>query len=39
MFAATDFTGLVSGRGTDKSSLFALFYGELEAAPMIQSAL
>jgi hypothetical protein len=39
MFAANDFTGLVLGRDTDKSSLFAVFYGELEAASMIRSAL
>ena len=33
----TDYVGLVSGKNTDKSKLFELFYGELEAAPMIQS--
>ena len=36
MVPATDYTGLVSGRRTDKSSLFEVFYGELQAAPMIQ---
>ena len=31
----TDYCGLVSGRETDKSELFDLFYGELGTAPMI----
>jgi flavin reductase (DIM6/NTAB) family NADH-FMN oxidoreductase RutF len=35
MVAATDYCGLVSGKKTDKSKLFELFYGELESAPMI----
>jgi flavin reductase (DIM6/NTAB) family NADH-FMN oxidoreductase RutF len=35
MVEATDYTGLVSGRRVDKSGLFAVFYGELKAAPMI----
>ena len=30
-----DFCGLVSGRKTDKSGVFTVFYGELETAPMI----
>ena len=33
----TDYVGLVSGKNTDKSKLFELFYGELESAPMIES--
>lgn len=33
----TDYTGLVSGRKIDKSELFEVFYGELQAAPMIAS--
>jgi flavin reductase (DIM6/NTAB) family NADH-FMN oxidoreductase RutF len=33
----TDYVGLVSGKNTDKSKLFDLFYGELKHAPMIQS--
>ena len=33
--AETDYTGLVSGRKIDKSALFEVFYGELDAAPMI----
>jgi flavin reductase (DIM6/NTAB) family NADH-FMN oxidoreductase RutF len=36
MVAVTDYTGLVSGKRTDKSDLFEVFYGELQAAPMIQ---
>jgi flavin reductase (DIM6/NTAB) family NADH-FMN oxidoreductase RutF len=36
MVAVTDYTGLVSGKRTDKSDLFGVFYGELQAAPMIQ---
>ena len=35
MVAITDYTGLVSGKGTDKSDLFEVFYGELQQAPMI----
>ena len=35
MVAVTDYTGLVSGKRMDKSGLFDLFYGELQAAPMI----
>ena len=37
LMAETDYVGLVSGRNTDKSQLFELFYGELEYAPMIQA--
>lgn len=37
MVEVTDCTGLVSGRRTDKSGLFDIFYGELDAAPMINS--
>jgi flavin reductase (DIM6/NTAB) family NADH-FMN oxidoreductase RutF len=35
LIARTDYCGLVSGRETDKSDLFDLFYGELGTAPMI----
>lgn len=35
MAEQTDYCGIVSGRETDKSSLFDLFYGDLETAPMI----
>jgi flavin reductase (DIM6/NTAB) family NADH-FMN oxidoreductase RutF len=36
LVAPTDYCGLVSGRETDKSELFELFYGELGNAPMIK---
>ena len=36
MIEITDYTGLVSGKRVDKSTLFDVFYGELKAAPMIQ---
>ena len=36
MVEVTDYTGLVSGKHVDKSKLFKLFYGSLNAAPMIQ---
>ena len=36
MVSITDYTGLVSGKRTDKSGLFKVFYGELKAAPMIE---
>jgi flavin reductase (DIM6/NTAB) family NADH-FMN oxidoreductase RutF len=32
----TDYCGFVSGRNTDKSTIFELFYGELKTAPMIK---
>ncbi len=32
----TDFCGIRSGRDTDKSQLFDIFYGELDTAPMIR---
>ncbi|MCU0571596.1 MAG: flavin reductase family protein [Syntrophobacteraceae bacterium] len=35
MIEATDYCGLVSGRSTDKSALFEVFYGATESAPMI----
>jgi flavin reductase (DIM6/NTAB) family NADH-FMN oxidoreductase RutF len=35
LMARTDYCGLVSGRDTEKSDLFDLFYGELGSAPMI----
>lgn len=35
LLAQTDFCGTVSGRETDKSRLFKIFYGKLERAPMI----
>jgi len=36
MVEVTDYTGLVSGKRVDKSNLFTVFYGSLQAAPMIQ---
>jgi flavin reductase (DIM6/NTAB) family NADH-FMN oxidoreductase RutF len=36
MVIETDYCGFVSGRKTDKSSIFELFYGEIKTAPMIQ---
>jgi flavin reductase (DIM6/NTAB) family NADH-FMN oxidoreductase RutF len=32
----TDYCGIVTGKNTDKAVLFAVFYGELKTAPMIQ---
>ena len=32
----TDYCGLVSGKDTDKSKVFDIFYGESEFAPMIE---
>ena len=33
----TDYVGIVSGKKTDKSDVFDIFYGELENAPMIKA--
>jgi len=35
MAPQTDYVGLVSGKHTDKSKVFELFYGKLEYAPLI----
>ena len=35
MLAETDYCGIVSGREADKATLFEVFYGDLESAPMI----
>ncbi len=32
----TDYVGLVSGRDTDKSNVFSVFYGEVDKAPLIE---
>jgi len=32
----TDYCGIVSGKNTNKSDTFELFYGEIKAAPMIE---
>lgn len=37
MIEITDYTGLVSGKRTDKSGLFEVYYGELKSAPLIKS--
>jgi flavin reductase (DIM6/NTAB) family NADH-FMN oxidoreductase RutF len=37
MLDITDCTGLVSGKQVNKSGLFEVFYGKLEAAPMIKT--
>jgi flavin reductase (DIM6/NTAB) family NADH-FMN oxidoreductase RutF len=37
MVVETDYCGLVSGSKFDKASLFDVFFGELETAPMIES--
>jgi flavin reductase (DIM6/NTAB) family NADH-FMN oxidoreductase RutF len=36
MMVVTDYTGLVSGKRSDKSNLFEVFYGQLKQAPMIE---
>jgi len=36
LVAETDYCGMVSGKNTDKSSLFDIFYGETKAAPLIK---
>lgn len=36
MIKETDYCGIVSGRKTDKSELFNVYYGKLETAPMIE---
>jgi len=37
MVEQTDYCGLASGRESDKSGLFEVFYGDLKTAPMIKS--
>jgi flavin reductase (DIM6/NTAB) family NADH-FMN oxidoreductase RutF len=32
----TDYCGIVTGKKTDKSTIFEVFYGELKTAPMIE---
>jgi flavin reductase (DIM6/NTAB) family NADH-FMN oxidoreductase RutF len=36
MVEITDYCGIVSGKKTDKSGIFDVFYGELNTAPMIK---
>jgi flavin reductase (DIM6/NTAB) family NADH-FMN oxidoreductase RutF len=35
MVVETDYCGIVTGKNTDKATLFEAFYGELKTAPMI----
>ena len=37
MVEITDYVGIYSGKRTDKSGLFEVFYGVLETAPMIKA--
>jgi flavin reductase (DIM6/NTAB) family NADH-FMN oxidoreductase RutF len=37
MVVEADYAGLVSGKNSDKSALFEVFYGELSSAPMIKN--
>ena len=36
MVEITDFCGIVTGKKTDKSEIFDVFYGELKTAPLIK---
>ena len=36
LMVEADYCGIMTGRSTDKASLFNIFYGELESAPMIR---
>ena len=36
MVEITDYCGIVTGKKTDKSEIFDVFYGELETAPLIK---
>jgi flavin reductase (DIM6/NTAB) family NADH-FMN oxidoreductase RutF len=36
LMAETDYCGIMTGKKTDKSALFDIFYGEVETAPMIR---
>jgi len=36
MVKITDYCGIISGKDTDKSDLFEIFYGDLKTAPMIK---
>jgi flavin reductase (DIM6/NTAB) family NADH-FMN oxidoreductase RutF len=36
LIEVTDYCGIVSGKKTDKSKIFDLFYGDLKTAPMIK---
>ncbi|MFH1983462.1 MAG: flavin reductase family protein [Pseudomonadota bacterium] len=36
LMVETDYCGIMTGKNTDKSTLFDVFYGELKTAPMIR---
>ena len=36
LMVETDYCGIMTGKKTDKATLFDVFYGELETAPMIE---
>jgi flavin reductase (DIM6/NTAB) family NADH-FMN oxidoreductase RutF len=38
LLVKTDYVGLASGHGTDKSGVFDIFYGDLTGAPLIREA-
>lgn len=37
LMVETDYCGIMTGKSTDKSTLFDVFYGELKTAPMIRA--
>jgi len=39
LMVETDYCGIMSGKKTDKSALFDIFFGELNTAPMIRQCL
>jgi len=39
LMVKTDYCGLMTGKKTDKASLFDIFYGELKTAPMINECM
>lgn len=39
LVAMTDYCGIYSGRSVDKSSLFSVFHGTLQGAPMIEGCI
>ena len=36
LMVQTDYCGIMTGKNTDKASLFSVFYGKLDTAPMIR---
>jgi flavin reductase (DIM6/NTAB) family NADH-FMN oxidoreductase RutF len=39
LMVKTDYCGIMTGKNTDKASLFEVFYGKLKTAPMIRECL